>query len=106
MGCDALGIFLLDLLWQNVQRRALAPMPGPGHWPRVAIQCVNLAGSPIGVAVLYWLFPEYTQGSEFYGNYYTALQVLLPAWAVLAARYLYWVDRVLAQPQDGLWQLG
>src|SRR6202140_1221760 len=29
MGCTALGIFLPDLLWQKVQRRALAPMPDP-----------------------------------------------------------------------------
>ena len=35
MGCTALGIFLPDLLWQKVQRRALAATPGRGDWPRV-----------------------------------------------------------------------
>ena len=105
MGCAALGIFVPDLLWQKVQRRALAP-PGPGNWPRVAVKCVGLAGSIGFVALLYWLFPEYNQGAEFYGNYYAALKVLLPPWAVLAAPYLYWVDRRMAQPLDGLWQLG
>jgi protein-S-isoprenylcysteine O-methyltransferase Ste14 len=106
MGCTALGIFLPDLLWQKVQRRVLAATPGRGDWPRVGTKCVGLAGSIGFIALLYWLFPEYNQGQEFYGNYYAALKVLLPGWAVLAAPYLYWVDRRMAQPLDGLWQMG
>ena len=106
MGCTAVGIFLPDLLWQKVQRRVLAATPGRGDWPRVTTKCVGLAGSIGFIAGLYWLFPEYNQGEGFYGNYYAALKVLLPAWAVLAAPYLYWVDRRMAQPLDGLWQMG
>jgi protein-S-isoprenylcysteine O-methyltransferase Ste14 len=106
MGCSALGIFLPDLLWQKVQRRALTATPARGNWPRVATKFVGLVGSIGFIALLYWLFPEYYQGEQFYGNYYAALKVLLPAWAVLAAPYLYWVDRRMAQPQDGLWQMG
>jgi protein-S-isoprenylcysteine O-methyltransferase Ste14 len=106
MGCSALGIFLPDLLWQKVQRRVLAATPGRANWPRVGIKCVGLAGSIGFIALLYWLFPEYNQGEGFYGNYYAALKVLLPAWAVLTVPYLYWVDRRMAQPLDGLWQTG
>ena len=106
MGCAALGIFVPDLLWQKVQRRALTPRPGRASWSRVAVKSLGLAGSLFFVALLYWLFPEYNQGGQFYGNYYAALKVLLPAWAVLSVPYLYWVDRRMAQPLDGLWQLG
>jgi protein-S-isoprenylcysteine O-methyltransferase Ste14 len=106
MGCSALGIFVPDLLWQKVQRRGLRAAPAAGNWPRVGIKFVGLAGSLGFIAVLYWMFPEYQQGGQFYGNYYTALKVLLPLWAVAALPYLYWVDRRMAQPLDGLWQFG
>jgi protein-S-isoprenylcysteine O-methyltransferase Ste14 len=106
MACAALGIFVPDLLWQKVQRRVLASTPAAGNWPRVGVKCVGLAGSLGFIALLYWAFPEYNQGAQFYGNYYTALRVLLPAWALLAAPYLYWVDRRMAKPLDGLWHCG
>jgi protein-S-isoprenylcysteine O-methyltransferase Ste14 len=106
IGCAALGIFLPDLLWQKVQRRSLLAAPGPGNWPRVGVKSIGLAGSVGFVAMLYWMFPEYYQGEPFYGNYYAALKVLLPPWALVAVPYLYWVDRRMREPLDGLWQLG
>jgi len=104
MGAAALGIFLPDLLWQKVQRRALVS-PGAGNWPRSLIKLIGLLGSLGFLALLYWLFPEYRL-LGFYAHYWTALRVLLPLWALLALPYLYWVDRRLAQPHDALWQLG
>ena len=89
-----------------MQRRSLAATPADGNWRRVGVKCVGLAGSLGFIALLYWLFPGVLPGPRFYGNYYTAIEVLLPAWAVLAPPYLYWVDRRLAQPLDGLWQMG
>jgi protein-S-isoprenylcysteine O-methyltransferase Ste14 len=106
IGCAALGVFVPDLLWQKVQRRSLANTPAPGNWPRVVVKAIGLAGSVLFVALLYRLFPEYHDGDAFYGNYYSALKVLLPPWAVLALPYLYWVDRRMPEPRDGLWQLG
>jgi protein-S-isoprenylcysteine O-methyltransferase Ste14 len=106
IGCAALGIFLPDLLWQKVQLRSLVAAPGSGNWPRVGVKALGLAGSVGFIALLYWMFPEYFQGQPFYGNYYAALKVLLPAWALIALPYLYWVDRRMREPQDGLWQLG
>ena len=104
MGVSALGIFLPDLLWQKVQRRALVS-PGAGNWPRSLIKFVGLLASLGCLALLYWLFPEYRL-LGFYAHYWAALRVLLPLWAVLALPYLYWVDRRLPEPHDALWQLG
>ncbi|MGH8231812.1 MAG: isoprenylcysteine carboxylmethyltransferase family protein [Steroidobacteraceae bacterium] len=106
MGCTALGVFIPDLLWQRVQRRVLTAAPAASDWGRVGTKCIGLIGSVGFVALLYWLFPEYNQGDEFYGNYYRALRLLLPLWAVVAVPYLWWVDRRMPQPYDGLWQLG
>ena len=89
-----------------MQRRSLSANPGPGDWPRVGVKAIGLAGSVGFIALLYWMFPEYYQGAPFYGNYYVALKVLLPPWALLALPYLYWVDRRMREPRDGLWQLG
>lgn len=106
MGCTALGIFIPDLWWQKVQRRTLAAMPNRGDWARVGTKLAGLTGSVGLIALLYWLTPEYHQGESFYGNYYRALQKLLVPWALIAPIYIYWVDRRLAQPRDGLWQMG
>lgn len=106
MGCSALGVFLPDLLWQRVYRRALLALPTAGNWQRVFTKLLGLCAGVGFIALLYWMFPEYYRGSDFYGHYWAALRVLLPAWAVLALPYLYWVDRRMAQPLDGLWQTG
>ena len=110
MACTALGIFVPDLLWRHIYRRALvgpeaAPRAG-SRWPRVLTKLVGLAGSIGFVGLLYWIFPEYRASPGFYAHYWTALRVLLPAWGLLALPYLYWVDRRLAAPEDALWQFG
>jgi len=108
IACTAVGVFLPDLLWQRIYRRALvAPQPAAASiWPRVLTKFAGLLASVGFVALLYWLFPEYRGSSTFYARYWTALAVVLPLWALLALPYLYWIDRRLAQPQDALWQLG
>src|ERR1700734_1823929 len=42
IGCAALGVFVPDLLWQKVQRRALMQQPAPANWPRVAVKSLGL----------------------------------------------------------------
>lgn len=106
MACAAVGVFLPDLLWQRIQRRALMDLAASGNWSRSITKFMGLLGAVGFVAFLYWLFPEYYNGAGFYGNYWMALQVLLPLWAVVALPYIYWVDRRMREPQDALWQLG
>jgi protein-S-isoprenylcysteine O-methyltransferase Ste14 len=119
MACTALGIFVPDLLWQRIYRRALVGLrPAALHageyagerdgsrWPRVLTKGVGLVGSMGFVALLYWMFPEYRARPSFYAHYWTALRVLLPVWGLLALPYLYWVDARLAAPEDALWQYG
>jgi protein-S-isoprenylcysteine O-methyltransferase Ste14 len=106
MACAALGIFVPDLLWQRVYQRSLTAARGPGNAVRVATKCAGLLGSVAFVVFLYWLFPEYNSGEQFYGNYYRAMKFVLIPWALLAPLYIYFVDRRLATPEDGLWQMG
>jgi hypothetical protein len=108
MACTALGVFVPDLLWQHVDRRALVPAARAASrsWPRVLTKFAGLLGSVGFVALLYRLFPEYRGQPSFYAHYWAALAVLLPIWAVLALPYLYMVDRRLARPEDSLWQMG
>lgn len=104
MGAAALGVFIPDLAWQKVQQRTLTSGVTPGDWARTVTKCVGLAASVGLVALLYRLTPEY-RGS-FYDRFYSALHVLMWPWAALAPLYIYWVDRRLAEPRDGLWQIG
>jgi protein-S-isoprenylcysteine O-methyltransferase Ste14 len=104
MAATAVGVFVPDLLWQKVQRRMLVA-PGTASWSRSITKLAGLAGSVGFVALLYWLFPEYG-AHGFYSNYWDALRIVLPAWAVVALPYIYWIDRRLPEPRDALWQMG
>lgn len=106
IGAAALGAFLPDLLSQQVFGRSLLSAPGPRDWPRTFTKCAGLAATLAAIAALYWMLPEYYQGGQFYGEYWAALRVVLPAWAVLAIPYIHWVDRRMPNPQDALWQAG
>jgi len=106
MACAAVGVFVPDLVWQKVQRRTLVNPAPTGNLARTLTKFAGLAGAAGFVALLYWCFPEYYRGDQFYGNYWTALRVLLPLWAVVALPYLYWVDRRMQEPRDALWQMG
>ena len=85
---------------------SIAPPSQTRDGARALTKSLGLAGSVGFIALLYWLFPEYRSGNSFYGRYWLALQVVLPVWAILAVPYIYWVDRRMPQPRDGLWQMG
>jgi hypothetical protein len=104
MAATALGVFVPDLMWQKVQRRTLTA-PAAGDWSRTTTKLAGLAGSVGFVALLYWLFPEYG-AHGFYINYWNALRIVLPLWAVVSLPYIYWIDRRLPEPRDSLWQMG
>lgn len=104
MAATALGVFVPDLLWRKVQRRTLVA-PTRGSWSRSTTKLAGLAGSVGFVALLYWLFPEYA-AQGFYSNYWEAVRIVLPVWAIVALPYIYWIDRRLPEPRDALWQMG
>src|ERR1039458_5223759 len=104
MAATALGVFVPDLLWQKVQRRTLVAASA-GSAARVLTKLLGLLGSVGFIALLYWLFPEYASHG-FYANYWAALRVVLPLWALVSLPYIYWVDRRLREPRDALWQMG
>jgi hypothetical protein len=106
MVATAGGVFLPDLLWQRVQRRALVAPAARGNWPRTLTKGLGLLACLGSVALLYWAFPEYYRAGGIYQRYWQALWLLLPAWLVSALPYLWWVDRRLQQPEDALWQMG
>jgi len=106
MACAAIGVFVPDLLWQKVYRRTLVAPTAPGDDLRTLTKFAGLLGAVGFVALLYWLFPEYYRGEGFYGNYWLALRVVLPLWAIAALPYIYWVDRRMPEPRDALWQMG
>jgi protein-S-isoprenylcysteine O-methyltransferase Ste14 len=106
MACAAVGIALPDLVWQKVYRRTLSAPSAEGDWSRSLTKMAGLCGAVGGIALLYWLFPEYYRGAGFYGNCVVALRVVLPVWLLLAMPYIYWVDRRMNEPQDALWQMG
>jgi protein-S-isoprenylcysteine O-methyltransferase Ste14 len=106
MGCAALGILVPDLLVVKVQRRSLRDPATCGNWPRTLTKMAGLVAAVGAIALLYWSFPEYRNGAGFYAHCLVAIRAVLPVWAVLTLPYLYWVDRRLAQPEDGLWHVG
>lgn len=106
MACAALGILIPDLLWQKVHRRALQWPARHGDWPRALTKLAGLLGAVGFIALLYALFPEYYKGESFYGHCIGALRIVLPVWVALALPYIYWIDRRMADPYDGLWHLG
>jgi hypothetical protein len=106
MACAAIGVFVPDLLWQKVHRRTLVAPTAPGDDLRTLTKFAGLLGAVGFVALLYWLFPEYYRGQGFYGNFWLALRIVLPLWAIAALPYIYWVDRRMPEPRDALWQMG
>jgi isoprenylcysteine carboxyl methyltransferase (ICMT) family protein YpbQ len=105
MAFIAAGFLAPGLSWFRLYRRALPGAPAPGAWDRVATKYVGLIASMGFMAALYWLFPEYSLVG-FYNNYWTMLSIVIPAWLLLAPAYLWWADRRMREPRDGLWHMG
>ena len=103
----AIAIFVVDLGWKRVYRRASTGMDlhlSASSWSRSLVKVLGLLLSLGFVAFLYWLLPEY-HGS-FYDRYYFLLTLIVPPWLFVAVPYFYWVDKRMVQPQDGYWHMG
>lgn len=100
-------VFLPDLLWQKVYRRASTGLDfaiDAPSWSRTLTKCVGLVATLLLVACAYRWIPEY--GKSLYDPFWRALRIAVPAWLVLAVPYLHFVDRHMRAPRDGYWQMG
>jgi protein-S-isoprenylcysteine O-methyltransferase Ste14 len=107
IGVTAVAIFLVDLGWQKVYRRASTGLDfslDRPAWGRTLIKFAGLLGSLGFVGLLYWVFPEYH--GKFYERYFEMLRLLLPLWIALALPYFFLIDRCMRHPHDGYWQMG
>ena len=110
MAFAAAAVFVPDLIGQRIGRRALvAPRPGAAARARIATKFAGLCAAVGAIALLYGLLPEYHGDATFYRDWWRVVGFrswLWPAWLVVALPYLAWVDRRMAQPEDGLYQTG
>lgn len=71
---------------------------------RVVIKLVGFYTTLAVIALLYWIFPEYTGG--WYARYYEMLRYLVPLLVVGSLVYVPLVDRHMNVPEDGYWHVG
>lgn len=82
---------------------------------RVVTKWIGAAAAIGLVALAYAVYPEYlwtrhlvppADYNGFYLRYYLFLDRFAPAFLVLGALYLAWIDRYLVDPRDAHWHLG
>lgn len=88
----------------DYDRSNLNLAPVSGSYARTLTKIVGFLGSIFFIGLLYWLFPEY-HGS-FYTGYFDTLSRVGPIVLILAAPYIYFVDRLMYDPFDGYWHFG
>lgn len=107
IAATGLPMYLLDLAWRRVHRRASTGLDfdhDDPSWGRTLLKFAGLLGCLAPLGILYWLFPEYH--SPFYQRYWELLRLILPPWLILAMPYFHVVDRHLTNPRDGYWHMG
>jgi protein-S-isoprenylcysteine O-methyltransferase Ste14 len=101
------SVFAVDLLWVKVHLRHTAELDFSRWRPslrRLIVKFTGLTASVGFVAFLYWLFPEYH--GAFYDRYFDAMKLLLLIGSVVSIPYIYCIDAVMIEPEDGLWHVG
>lgn len=104
MTMTAVGVFLPDLLMNQVHRQALVRSVSHPSWARVGTKLLGLYGVIGLIAMAYALFPEYH--GDFYKPFWALLLCLGLPWLLLSVPYVYWLDSRMENPKDGLWHLG
>lgn len=107
IGITALVIFSVEFVFFKTYKRSSTGLnfqTSDPSWRRTAVKFVGLLGSMVFIGILYWLFPEYH--GDFYTQYYTLLEQILP-WILMAAiPYIYFVDRYQIDPKDSYFYMG
>jgi protein-S-isoprenylcysteine O-methyltransferase Ste14 len=96
-----LVIGVAEWVWPNLRapsqgglsRQALRPL----DLSRACTRMVGVAATFGLLALVYWLFPEYS--GDFYAPYWSFLRTLAPL-AALIPFYLLWADTRIAEPHD------
>lgn len=107
VGATALPMLLIDLVVLRVDRNPSAGLAGRGgrlSWERLLRKLVGLSLCLGGVALAYWLFPEYA--GDFYAPVWAALAWLAPALVPATLIYILYVDSRQSDPEDSYAQLG
>jgi len=71
---------------------------------RALTRLLGLAVTLAGIALAYWLFPEYHR--EFYAPFWRFLRLLAPIAAPVAVIYFFWSDTRLIEPLESYWRIG
>ncbi len=77
---------------------------GKTDWLRVGVKQIGLTVALALIGFGYWLFPVYTD--TFYGPYFEVILHAIPWVVPLMPIYIWWTDRRMAEPKDGLYQWG
>ena len=107
IGCQALGVFIPDLIWQQSYLRPSTGLNWKGfspNWSRSAMKILGFWGTIGLLAFLYWLFPEYRGG--FYERFFKAFEYIAPYLVIASVPYIFFVDGVMREPHDGYWNMG
>jgi protein-S-isoprenylcysteine O-methyltransferase Ste14 len=107
IAATTIAIFVVDLGWQKVHRRASTGLDfaqDDPSWSRTLTKFAGLLGSLGFVGLGYWVFPEYHEKS--FANYRELLSLIVLPWIALAIPYFFWIDRKMREPKDGYWHMG
>jgi hypothetical protein len=103
----ALPMAVIALFFNQVDRNpssGLGVQPQQINWRRCSIKILGLILTLLVIAFGYWVFPEY--GMDYYVQVGRIFYLLTPAFLIIAVPYVLWVDRRMAQPEDGYWFCG
>ncbi len=106
-GMTTIAVTVVDQLMRHRQRRAglIAPVTTTrGDLGRSGIKFLGFLATLCVLAIPYLLFAEYR--GNFYDRYYQALGDIAVPVLLLAFPYIYLVDRRMAQPKDGNYNMG
>lgn len=104
MAAYVVPVVLLEVVFLKVHRRALTDTLAPANWARVGVKVVGFYATLGVLAYAYWFFKEYSRGG--YTDFWQLVNVLTPLVVGLSVPYILWVDRRMADPEDGLYHAG
>jgi protein-S-isoprenylcysteine O-methyltransferase Ste14 len=117
LGAAAAVNYLLDVLVLKIHKSPANGLDWKARRPslhRTAIKFVGFLASLGFIALLYWIFPEYSRDffgenrnhPVFYGEYRELLIRIIPWWIILSIPYIYFVDSFQKDQEDGFYSAG